>query len=165
MRSLPGSVWADNACDNAYMHMQHASFGNSKKRPIDSMLEFQPPTQRKCMGLSRQRFLPMGASSARMDTMFRDLCQQVARSARPMPQHHPLRLQPFAPVTMDPAATISSKPIATTPSTMGSSPPSTADTPLDFGLSTSEKRKIKDLMLDVVSTCLSHREHYPSQFH
>merc|ERR1712010_333853 len=38
--------WAEQARDNAYMQetqMQRASFGNNK-RPIDSDLEFQPPT-------------------------------------------------------------------------------------------------------------------------
>jgi len=39
--------WAERARDNGYMQeiqMQRASFGNNKKRPFDSDLEFRPPT-------------------------------------------------------------------------------------------------------------------------
>jgi len=51
--SLPEPAWDDNA----YM------FAN-KKRSMDSQLDFQPPTQRKRLGLSRECFLPMESSSA-----------------------------------------------------------------------------------------------------
>merc|ERR1719460_3174270 len=39
--------WAEQGRDNYMqeMQMQRASFGNNKKRPIDSDLEFQPPKQ------------------------------------------------------------------------------------------------------------------------
>merc|ERR1712157_394464 len=103
MRSMGQSApfyrtpWAEQqAHDNGYMRemqMQRASFGNNKKRPIDSDLEFQPPKQmqqasfgnnkkrpfnsnldfqplkRQRMGLSYEQFSPMGASSARMQSL------------------------------------------------------------------------------------------------
>merc|ERR1711934_799635 len=137
--------------------MQHASFGNNKKRPIESNLEFQP-TKRQRMGLSYEQFSPVGASSARMQSLLARSWQQVARSARPMSR--------LFPTTMDPAATRSSNYVAAAPSTVtgsptgsprSTSPQSTGgDSPLvsnDYY----DKRQIKDLMLDVVSNCLSQR--------
>merc|ERR1711981_45990 len=140
--------------------MQHTSFGN-KKRPFDSDLEFQPPKQRQRMGLSH--FSPMGASSAKMRSLLAQSWQQVARSARPMSR--------LFPTTMEPAATRSSNHVSAAPSTtMGSltrsltgSPRSTCDSPQSFGDSTLvsndyyDKRQIKNLMLDVVSNCLTQR--------
>merc|ERR1711934_998628 len=91
--------------------MQHTSFGNIKKRPFDSDLEFQPPKQRPRMGLSH--FSPMGASSAKMQSLLAQSWQQVARSARPMSR--------LCPTTMEPAATRSSNHVSAAPSTvMGS---------------------------------------------
>merc|ERR1712010_155763 len=146
--------------------MQQASFGNNKKRPFASNLEYQPPKQRQRMGLSHEQFSPMGASSARMQSLLAQSWQQVARSARPMSR--------LFPTTMDPAATRSSNYVAAAPSTVtgsptgpltgsltgsprSTSPQSTGgDSPLvsnDYY----DKRQIKDLMLDVVSNCLSQR--------
>merc|ERR1711934_188220 len=146
--------------------MQRASFGNNKKRPFDSDLEFQPPKQRQRMGLSYDQFSPMGASSAKLRSLLAQSWQQVARSARPMSR--------LFPTTMEPAATRSSNYVAAAPSTAAGSPtgPLTGsltgsprstspqstggDSPLvsnDYY----DKRQIKDLMLDVVSNCLSQR--------
>merc|ERR1719326_891362 len=141
--------------------MQNTSFGNEKKRPFDSGLEFQPPKQRQRMGLSH--FSPMGASSAKMQSLLAQSWQQVARSARPMSR--------LFPTTMEPAPTRSSNHVSAAPSTaMGSltrsltgSPRSTCDSPHSLGDSTlvsndyCDKRQIKDLMLDVVSNCLTQR--------
>jgi len=141
--------------------MQHTPFGNNKKRHFDSDLEFQPPKQRPRMGLSH--FSPMGASSAKMQSLLAQSWQQVARSARPMSR--------LCPTTMEPAATRSSNHVSAAPSTvMGSltrsltgSPRSTCDSPHSPGDSTLfsngyyDKRQIKNLMLDVVSNCLTQR--------
>jgi len=135
--------------------MQHASFGNNKKRPFDSNLEFQPPKQRQRMGLSYDQFSPVGAASARMQSLLAQSWQQVARSARPMSR--------LLPTTMDPAATRSTNHVAAAPSTRTGSPRSTCDSPHSTGDSPlisndyCDKRQIKDLMLDVVSNCLSQR--------
>merc|ERR1712210_363373 len=94
--------------------MQQASFGNNKKRPFASNLEYQPPKQRQRMGLSHEQFSPMGASSARMQSLLAQSWQQVARSARPMSR--------LFPTTMDPAATRSSNYVAAAPSTVTGSP-------------------------------------------
>merc|ERR1711934_264903 len=140
---------------------QHTPFGNNKKRHFDSDLEFQPPKQRQRMGLSH--FSPMGASSAKMQSLLAQSWQQVARSARPMSR--------LCPTTMEPAATRSSNHVSAAPSTvMGSltrsltgSPRSTCDSPHSPGDSTLfsngyyDKRQIKSLMLDVVSNCLTQR--------
>merc|ERR1719183_2937124 len=161
---LQGAGWAEkmsNGRDNAYMQqmqrassfgnnqkrpidsdlefqppkqMQHTSFGNIKKRPFDSNMEFQPPKQSPRMGLSR--FSPMGASSAKMQSLLAQSWQQVARSARPMSR--------LCPTTMEPAATRSSNHVSAAPSTvMGSltrsltgSPRSTCDSPHSPGDST-----------------------------
>merc|ERR1711934_725549 len=140
---------------------QHFSFGNNKRRPFASNLEYQPPKQRQRMGLSH--FSPMGASSAKMQSLLARSWQQVARSARPMSR--------VFPTTMEPAATRSSNHVSAAPSTvMGSltrsltgSPRSTCDSPHSPGDSTLfsngyyDKRQIKNLMLDVVSNCLTQR--------
>merc|ERR1712210_448572 len=129
--------------------MQHASFGNNKKRPFDSNMEFQPPKQRQRMGLSYEQFSPMGASSARMRSLLAQSWQQVARSARPMSR--------LFPTTMDPAATRSSNHVSAAPSTVAGSRRSTCDSPHGTGDSAMvsndfyDKRQIKKLMLDVVS--------------
>merc|ERR1712037_681750 len=135
--------------------MQHASFGNNKKRRFDSNLEFQPPKQRQRMGLSHEHFSPMGASSARMQSLLAQSWQQVVRSARPISQ--------LFPTTMDPASTRSTNYVAAAPSTVTGSPRSTCDSPYstcDSPLVSNnycDKRRIKDLMLDVVSNCLTQR--------
>merc|ERR1719178_231697 len=85
---------------------QHFSFGNNKKRPFASNLEYQPPKQRQRMGLSYEQFSPMGASSARMQSLLAQSWQQVTRSARPMSR--------LFPTTMDPTATRSSNYVAIT---------------------------------------------------
>merc|ERR1711934_836474 len=137
--------------------MQHTSFGNIKKRSFDSDMEFQPPKQRPRMGLSH--FSPMGASSAKMQSLLAQSWQQVARSARPMSR--------LCPTTMEPAATRSSNHVSAAPSTvmrsLTGSPRSTCDSPHSPGDSTLfsngyyDKRQIKSLMLDVVSNCLTQR--------
>merc|ERR1711934_190442 len=122
--------------------------GNNKKRPFDSDLEFQPPKQRQRMELSYDQFSPMGASSAKLRSLLAQSWQQVARSARPMSR--------LFPTTMEPAATRSSNYVAAAPSTRTGSPRSTCESPLvssDFY----DKAQIKNLMLDVVSNCLSQR--------
>jgi hypothetical protein len=130
--------------------MQHTSFDNNKKRRFDSDLEFQPPKQRQRMGLSH--FSPMGASSTKMRSLLTQSWQQVARSARPMSR--------LFPTTMEPAATRSTNYVAAAPSNdagspRSTSPRSTGDSPLDS--KDYYKRQIKDLMLDVVSNCLTQR--------
>jgi len=139
--------------------MQRTSFGNNKKRPFDSDLEYQPPKQRQRMGLSYDQFSPMGASSAKMRSLLAQSWQQVARSARPMSR--------LFPTTMEPAATRSSNYVAAAPSTVAGSlmgsPRSTCDGPHNTGDSAffsndyCDKNQIKNLMLDVVSNCLSQR--------
>jgi len=63
--SFPGAIYHGKIpVQKSNMRTQGPSFGTNKKRPINSNMEYQPPTQRKCMGLSRQRYLSMGASSA-----------------------------------------------------------------------------------------------------
>ena len=90
-------------CFQQEIQMQHASFGNHKKRPFDSNLEFQPP-KRQRMGLSY--FSPLGASSARMQSLLAQSWQQVARCSR------------LFPTTMDPATTRSSDYVTAAPSTV-----------------------------------------------
>jgi len=145
--------------------MQDTPFGNNKKRRFDSDLELQPPKQRQRMGLSQ--FSPMGASSTKMRSLLAQSWQQVARSARPMSR--------LFPATMEPAGTHSSNHMSAAPTTvMGSptgpltgsltgSPRSTCDSPHSLGDSPLvskgyyDERQIKNLMLDVVSNCLSQR--------
>ena len=134
--------------------MQHVSFGNNKKRRFDSNLEFQPPKQRQRMGLSHEHFSPMGASSARMQSLLAQSWQQVVRSARPISQ--------LFPTTMDPASTRSTNYVAAAPSTVTGSPRSTCDSPHSTGdgaLVSNDygERQMKDLMLNVVSNCLTQR--------
>jgi len=152
--SLPGPAWDDNA----YMLSSL-----NKKRPMDSQLDFQPPTQRKCLGLSRERFLPMESSSAKTHPMIFSWTEGPT-SARPMPQQYPMRFKPFgsapisAPMPMDPDVSTCAMDMAATRSTMGS-PHSTIDSPLAvepnaFG---DNKRELNSLMMNVVSTCLAQR--------
>merc|ERR1712032_156863 len=137
---------------------QHFSFGNNKRRPFASNLEYQPPKQRQRMGLSH--FSPMGASSAKMQSLLARSWQQVARSARPMSR--------VFPTTTDPAATRSSNHVAAAPSTVTGSPTGSPRSTCDSPHSTDDnsamvsndycdKRQMKDLMLDVVSSCLTQR--------
>jgi len=74
----------------------------NKKRSMDSQLDFQPPTQRKRLGLSRERFLPMESSSANAHPMFSPW-QQGPTSARPMPQQYSSCFKSFgsAPMPMN----------------------------------------------------------------
>merc|ERR1711934_1172783 len=128
--------------------------GNNKKRPFDSDLEFQPPKQRQRMGLSYDQFSSMGASSAKLRSLLAQSWQQVARSARPMSR--------LFPTTMEPAATRSSDHVAAAPSTVTGSPRSTCDSPHSTGdgaLVSNDygERQMKDLMLNVVSNCLTQR--------
>merc|ERR1712196_301790 len=145
--------------------MQRTSFGNNLNRPFGSNLEFQSPKQIQRMGLSQ--FSPMGASSTKMRSLLAQSWQQVARSARPMSR--------LFPTTMEPAGTHSSNHMSAAPTTvMGSptgpltgsltgSPRSTCDSPHSLGDSPLvskgyyDERQIKNLMLDVVSNCLSQR--------
>merc|ERR1711934_688445 len=139
--SLPGPAW-----DNAYM------FAN-KKRSIDSQLEFQPPTQRKRLGLSRES---IESSSANAHPMFSPW-QQGPTSARPMPQQYSMRFKPFgsAPMPMARDASSCAMDMAATRSTMGS-PHSPIDSPLAFEPNPlwDDKRDLNSLMMKVVSTCL-----------
>lgn len=149
--SLPGPAWDDND-NNAYM------FSN-KKRPMDSQPDFQPPTQRKRLGLSRERFLPMEFSSANAHPMLFSW-QQGPTSARPMPRQYSMRFKPFgsAPMPMDPDASSCAMDMAATRSTMGS-PHSTIDSPLAVEPNPfwDDKRELNSLMMNVVSTCLAQR--------
>ena len=172
--------------------MQQISFGSSRKRSLDSNMDFQPPKQRQCMGL--EHFSPMGAPNGNMQSLLAQSWQQVAKSARPMSRLFPTTMEPAAtrssnqvaasqlfPTSMDPAATLSSNemtaarlfPTSMDPApTLSSnymaaaptgSPRSTCDSPLDLG----ERKRINDLMLDVVSNCLSQRSLPlgPSDYH
>jgi len=147
-RSLPGPAWDDND----YML-------SNKKRPMDPQLDFQPPTQRKRLGLSRERFLPMESSSANAHPMFFSR-QQGPRSARPMSQQYSMRFKPFgsAPMPIDPDASSCAMDMAATRSTMGS-PHSTIDSPLAVEPNPfwDDKMELNSLMMNVVSTCLAQR--------
>jgi len=146
--SLPGPAWDDNA----YM------FAN-KKRSMDSQLDFQPPTQRKRLGLSRECFLPIESSSANAHPMFSPW-QQGPTSARPMPQQYSMRFKPFgsAPMPMARDASSCAMDMAATRSTMGS-PHSTIDSPLAVEPNPfwDDKMELNSLMMNVVSTCLAQR--------
>merc|ERR1719331_1463806 len=116
----------DNYMQEMQMQMQRASSFGINKRPFDSDLEFRPPKQRQRMGLSHEQFSPMGASSARMQSLLAQSWQQVARSARPMSR--------LFPTTMDPAATHSSNHVSAAPSTVACSRrSSTCDSPHSTG--------------------------------
>jgi hypothetical protein len=134
-------------------------FSNKKRRMDSQLLDFQPPTQRKRLGLSRERFLPMESSSANAHPMLSPW-QQGPISARPMPQRYSMCFKSFgsAPMPMDPDASSCAMDMAATRSTMGS-PHSTIDSPLAVEPKSfwDDERELNSLMMNVVSTCLAHK--------
>jgi len=147
--SLPGPAWDDNA----YM------FSNKKRRMNSQLLDFQPPTQRKRLGLSRERFLPMESSSANAHPLVFSW-QQGPTSAHPMPQQYPMRFKPFgsAPMSMAPDASSCAMDMEATQGTMGS-PHSPIGSPLAVEPNPfwDDKRELNSLMMNVISTCLAQR--------
>lgn len=142
-------------------------FSNKKRRMDSQLLDFQPPTQRKRLRLSRERFLPMESSSSNAHPLA-FLWQQGPTSAHPMPQQYPIRFKSFgsAPMPMGPDASSCAMDMAATRSTMGS-PHSPIDSPLAFEPNTfstveqlnrtRNRRELNSLMMNVVSTCLAQK--------